>query len=48
LIFDDTIIEKAFTDENDLISWHWDHSKHRSMKGINLLRNELEITYNEI
>lgn len=37
LIFDDTIIEKAFTDENDLISWHWDHSKHRSMKGINLL-----------
>ena len=37
LIFDDTIIEKAFTDDNDLISWHWDHSKHRSIKGINLL-----------
>jgi Transposase DDE domain len=37
LIFDDTIIEKSFTDENDLISWHWDHSKHRSIKGINLL-----------
>lgn len=37
LIFDDSIIEKAFTDENDLISWHWDHSKHRSIKGINLL-----------
>jgi Transposase DDE domain len=37
LIFDDTIIEKAFTDENDLISWHWDHSKHRSIKGTNLL-----------
>lgn len=37
LIFDDTIIEKAFTDENDLISWHWDHSKQRSIKGINLL-----------
>jgi hypothetical protein len=37
LIFDDTIIDKVFTDENDLISWHWDHSKKRSIKGINLL-----------
>jgi hypothetical protein len=37
LIFDDTIIDKAFTDENDLISWHWDHSKKRNIKGINLL-----------
>jgi hypothetical protein len=37
LIFDDCIIEKAYTDENDLICWHWDHSKKRNMKGINLL-----------
>lgn len=37
LIFDDSIIEKSFTDENDLICWHWDHSKQRSVKGINLL-----------
>lgn len=37
LIFDDTIIEKAYTDENDLICWHWDHSKERSVKGIGLL-----------
>ena len=37
LIFDDSIIEKAFTDENELICWHWDHSKGRSIKGINLL-----------
>ncbi len=37
LIFDDTIIEKPYTDENDLISWHWDHSKKYSVKGINLL-----------
>jgi hypothetical protein len=37
LIFDDTIIEKNYTDENELISWHWDHSKHRNIKGINLL-----------
>ena len=37
LIFDDSIIEKPFTDENALICWHWDHSKGRSIKGINLL-----------
>jgi hypothetical protein len=37
LIFDDCLIEKAFTDENDLICWHWDHSKKRNIKGINLL-----------
>jgi Transposase DDE domain len=37
LIFDDSIIEKSYTDENDLISWHWDHAKKRSIKGINLL-----------
>ncbi len=37
LIFDDTIIEKLYTDENDIICWHWDHSKGRNIKGINLL-----------
>ncbi|MDR2058139.1 MAG: transposase [Dysgonamonadaceae bacterium] len=37
LIFDDTIVSKPCTDENDLISWHWDHSKGRNEKGINLL-----------
>jgi Transposase DDE domain len=37
LIFDDSIIEKLYTDENDLICWHWDHSKGRNIKGINLL-----------
>lgn len=37
LIFDDCIIEKAYTDENDLICWHWDHAKQRNVKGINLL-----------
>ena len=37
LIFDDSIIEKFHTDENDLICWHWDHSKGRNVKGINLL-----------
>ncbi len=37
LIFDDTIQEKIYTDENDLICWHYDHTKGRSVKGINLL-----------
>ena len=39
LIFDDCIIEKPYTDENDLICWHWDHSKSRSVKGINILNS---------
>lgn len=37
LVFDDCIIEKAYTDENPLICWHWDHAKQRNVKGINLL-----------
>ena len=37
LIFDDTIQEKAWTDESDLICWHYDHCSARTVKGINLL-----------
>ena len=37
LIFDDTIQEKPHTDENEIVSWHFDHSKGRSVKGINVL-----------
>jgi hypothetical protein len=37
LIFDDTIQEKAHTDESELICWHFDHCSGRSVKGINLL-----------
>jgi hypothetical protein len=37
LIFDDSIAQKPYTDENDLISWHWDHAKERHVKGINFL-----------
>jgi hypothetical protein len=37
LVIDDTIEEKAYTDENELICWHWDHSKARNVKGINFL-----------
>ena len=37
LIFDDTIQEKQWTDENEMICWHYDHCQGRSVKGINLL-----------
>ncbi|USE39120.1 transposase [Endozoicomonas sp. SCSIO W0465] len=37
LIVDDTIQEKQYSDENDLIAWHFDHVFGRSVKGINLL-----------
>src|SRR5215210_8972692 len=37
LILDDSIEEKPYADENELICWHWDHSKERHVKGINFL-----------
>ncbi len=37
LIFDDTIQEKAWTDESELMCWHFDHCSGRSVRGINLL-----------
>jgi len=37
LIFDDSILEKPHTDENDVVCWHFDHTKGRAVKGINLL-----------
>jgi hypothetical protein len=37
LIIDDSIEEKPSTDENELISWHYDHSKDCTVKGINFL-----------
>jgi len=37
LIIDDTIEEKPSTDENEIVSWHYDHSKGRAVKGINII-----------
>jgi len=37
LIFDDTIIEKPYMDENAIICWHYDSKEGRAVKGINLL-----------
>ncbi len=37
LIIADSIEEKPYTDENDIVCWHYDHSKDRMLKGINFL-----------
>jgi len=37
LLIDDSIEEKPYTDESELICWHFDHSKDRTVKGINFL-----------
>jgi len=37
LIFDDSLEEKLYTDESELICWHWDHCFQRYIKGVNFL-----------
>jgi hypothetical protein len=37
IIIDDSITKKAYTDENELICWHWDNAKERHVKGIHFL-----------
>jgi hypothetical protein len=37
LTVDDSIAEKPYTDENDIVCWHYDHAKDRTIKGINFL-----------
>ena len=37
LIVDDSIAEKPYTDENDIIAWHYDHAQGHAVKGINFL-----------
>jgi hypothetical protein len=37
LILDDTIEEKTYTDENEIICWHYSHAKGRCVKGVNIL-----------
>jgi len=34
---DDTIEEKPHSTENEIICWHYDHSKDRNIKGINII-----------
>ena len=37
IIVDDSIAEKPYTDENDIVCWHYDHAQDRQVKGINFL-----------
>jgi len=37
LIIDDSIAEKPFSDENDIVCWHYDHSTQTQVKGINFM-----------
>ena len=37
LVFDDSLEEKLYTDESELICWHWDHCFNRTLKGVNFL-----------
>lgn len=37
IIFDDTVQEKQYSKENNVICWHYDHCIGRTVKGINML-----------
>lgn len=37
LSFDDSVEEKPYSDESELICWHFDHTLNRSVKGVNFL-----------
>ena len=37
MIVDDTLSEKPYSDENDIVCWHYDHTRGQVVKGINLL-----------
>jgi hypothetical protein len=37
VIVDDTIEEKPYTDENDIVCWHYDHTTGQNVKGINII-----------
>jgi Transposase DDE domain len=41
LIVDDTLIEKPYSEENDIICYHHDHCTGQNIKGINLLNGGL-------
>jgi hypothetical protein len=43
LSLDDSIEEKKYSDESELINWHFDHTFGRSVKGVNFLTALLEI-----
>lgn len=46
LIVDDTIEEKPYTDENNIVCWHYDHTKGRTVKGINIINFLYQVSLN--
>jgi hypothetical protein len=47
VIIDDTIEEKPYTDENEIVCYHFDHTKGRSVKGINIVNFVYHVGLNE-
>lgn len=45
IIVDDSIAEKPHTDENDILAWHYDHTKGYSVKGINFITALYHVDY---
>lgn len=37
LILDDSIEEKPYTDENNIMCWHYSHTKNQNVKGVNIV-----------
>lgn len=37
MVVDDSIMEKPYTDENEIVCWHFDHVKGTNVKGINFI-----------
>lgn len=37
ILFDDSIEHKPYTDESDIVNWHYDHTSGKSVKGIQFL-----------
>lgn len=37
IIIDDSVEEKQYTDQNELINWHFDHCQGRCIKGVNFV-----------
>ena len=43
MTIDDSILEKPYTDENEIICWHYDHAKGQTVKGINFITTLYEV-----
>lgn len=44
VLVDDTLEEKPYSDESELVTYHYDHSQGRSVKGINIVNFVYQVT----